>query len=181
MINKLHDSNKENMTPSSVTSMSNNNYLDNCTKIFKENRNKLLTEYERLDEDYFKLLRRKEELSSLILDKDSALLRDKAELEFLGDCLREIEGRIKNENEQSKTNASLERNMIQFEVVQNSSTSAEIKLKGDMSISGLNRNRNEYCIQSINHTQDDAVNEILEREYNKESDLVVLYAAFNII
>ena len=96
-IKNTSESNKENLTPLAMRNSISNLYTSNNPYIYNENSMKILSEQkdflslnmENSDSDYFRLIKKKEELTSLVMEKDSQIFKFKAELEYMLDDERE--------------------------------------------------------------------------------------------
>ena len=188
---QISDSNKENQTPSSYMSSAskfnqqnfyNENYLNNL----KEKKESLISIQEANDSQYFNLVKKREELASLVMEKDSALFKEKAELEYLSDILREKEDKrntiLENMNHNNVwiENQFISKNLCTMENGPNQSVI--IALKNDFTISGV-RQKDQIVCNKFNKTNvgNTNLNEILDKEFNNDNELIKLFAAYNIV
>lgn len=194
----VYDSNKENFTPSSYLSSSSKLlshqkiWNDNNLKNLRDKKENLLNSLEANDIEYYRLLKKKEELMYKVMERDSVLFKEKAELEYLNDILREKENKRNGvaQNTEGSANLWIENNFFNSEGFFNLDTqpgitnNIHIKLKNDLAIVGQKNREEILCTGIINtkmNTSNANTNEILDKEFNQDGELLMLYAAYNII
>jgi hypothetical protein len=193
-----YDSNKENYTPSSYLSSSSKllshqkMWNENNLKSFRDKKENLLNTLETNDIEYYRLLKKKEELMYKVMERDSILFKEKAELEYLNDILREKENKRNGvaQNAEGSSNLWIENNFLStknglFTIETNTGNTnhIHIKLKNDMAIVGQKNRDAISCTGLINtkkNTNNSNTNDILDKEFNQDQELLLLYAAFNI-
>jgi hypothetical protein len=193
----VYDSNKENYTPSSYLSSSSKllshqkMWNDNNLKLLRDKKEDLMNSLETNDAEYYRLLKKKEELMYKVMERDSILFKEKAELEYMNDILREKENRKDSiaQNVGGSANLWLENyylseNLFNLDSHIGNTNQIQIKLKNDLSVLGHKNRDGIICtgvIKTNSNTSSANTNEILEKEFNQDPELLMLYAAFNIV
>lgn len=189
------DSNKENFTPSSYLS-SNSKMLshqkmwtDNNLKHLRTRKEDLLNLLDTNDTEYYRLLKKKEDLMYKVMERDSILFKEKAELEYMNDIMRERENRkigvTKNSDECG--NIWLENYLLSenfFTIETGNSNQIHIKLNNDLALVGKKGKEGITCTGLINtkmSTGNSNINEILHKEFDHDQELLMLYAAYNVV
>lgn len=184
------ESNKENMTPTSHLSSSSkllNQYyaFESNIKNLKEHKDELINEMGVNENEYYKQFKKKEDLSHLVIEKDTILFKETSEINELNDLLWEKEQRtnslLDNLNHTNQTiETTLVNNIFNMEV---SSNSIKLRLSNDINIIGMKDSKGAYVFNKIicENKSNMNMNEILEKEYNQDPELMMLYAGFNII
>jgi len=192
-----YDSNKENYTPSSYLSSSSKLLShqkmrnENNIKLLRDKKENLLNSLEHSDAEYYRLLKKREELTYKVMERDSILFKEKAELEYMNDILKEKENKRNSisQNYGGSANLWLENfylseNLFHVERQSANTNQIHIKLKNDLSVVGQKNRDGFTCtgvIKTNNSTSSTNTNEILDKEFNQDPELLMLYAAYNII
>ena len=125
------------------------------------------------------------------MDIDSLLFKEKADLEKLNDEFREKETKriaVIN-NSESYGNIWLENYLLSenFFTLENQSANTnqiQIKLKNELAIVGK-RGREGSTSNGLITTKSNAstanLNEIFDKEFNQDAEMLMLYAAYNIV
>jgi hypothetical protein len=193
----IYDSNKENYTPSSYLSSSSKLLShqkmrnENNIKLLRDKKENLLNLLETSDADYYRLLKKREELTYKVMERDSILFKEKAELEYMNDILKEKENKRNSifQNYEGSANLWLENfylseNLFNVEKQSANTNQIHVKLKNDLSVVGQKNRDGITCtavIKTNNSTSSTNTNEILDKEFNQDPELLMLYAAYNII
>ena len=187
------EANKENMTPTSLISSTSKfysnqkYYAENTMKLMREKVDDISTQMEMNEVKYFKLLKNKEELSMLLFEKDNEAFKEKAEIEYLNDIIREKESNKKSLSDNLENHANiyldlnvLANNFLFQENIPNENT-AKIKLKNGFNVIG-DKNRDGIIISKIvsDSPANGNINSIFEKEFSQDPELLKLFAAYNI-
>lgn len=186
----LNDTNKEYMTPSSYLNSNSkyshaNYYSENNIKFLRDKKDSLLSTQETCDSEYYKKLKIKDDLLNLKIEKENFLLKEKAEIDYLNIVLKdkeqqkyEIESNLNLKNVQFQE--KILSNIFELENVNN--TNIQIKLKNDLSVFGKRITKEAFQVLTIGTCKGNAsTDEILDKEYKEDPDLMTLWAAYNII
>jgi len=183
-LKKITESNKENLTPSSFLSSASKFaiYDENNLKLLKEKKENLISQAESNDEERFKLIRRKEELINMVMEKEGILYREKAESEYLNDILREKENSknrlIENLNE---TNTLLSDYICSnLCVIESQDTNLNLHIQNDFAINAK-KGKEEYTFNKVYKKNLPSLNEILDKESKENYESIKLFTAYNII
>jgi len=190
--NKISDSNKENMTPSSYISSNSKvssfpiSFTENNIKSIRDKKEATITQMEMAEAHHNKLLSEKEELSFLVVEKDSILFKEKSELEYLSDILKDRDNK-KNyiKEEVNSIKVFIENEIISqglFNTERLTDNKIVVKLHNDYMINGIKDNNNVAFngFFKSNSGQSNISNEIFEREYYNRPQLLKYFAAYNI-
>lgn len=187
----ISDSNKENMTPSSRFSSSSkmlSMFNENNLKSLREKKENVIESMEVSQDDYFRLLKEKEQLEFIVAEKEAAITKEKGELEYLNNMLRlkeEQKSKISEKTEEANRwleNEFISKNM--FETVDNlPGNKIIVKLKNDVCLVGVKDKDSVNCqgVYKINQGNlQSNINEIYEREFANDANSLMYFAAFNI-
>lgn len=186
---KLTDSNKENWTPSSYsTRQSINNFQENNLKLLREKKDAVISTMEENAPVHFKLLKEKEDLSYQVLQKDCQLFKEKTDLEYLNNLLREKEIKMNNALQSSVNcdhswmeNEFISHNIFQFTLDGGNSNKVSLKLKNDIIMTGV-KERENATLTGIykNEHGNTGANDIYDKSFNSDPKCMKYFAAFNI-
>jgi len=193
-IKNTSESNKENLTPLAMRNSISNLYTSNNPYIYNENSMKILSEQkdflslnmENSDSDYFRLIKKKEELTSLVMEKDSQIFKFKAELEYMLDDEREkISKKTQLEENSNHSNIFLENEIISKNIGQvqiNNKSDYFLSLKNEFLILGQ-RNREGINFNKFikNQQGSQVLNDHIEKTLATENENIKAFMAYNII
>ncbi len=191
MKKNLTDSNKENMTPSSYVSSASkiySYYNENNLKSLRDKKDLLINQMEICDIENFKLLKEKEELSCLAVEKDGLIFREKAELEYMNDILKEKEnkrnaiiGSVKCSKREIENEIS--NGIFNTDITGSGGNKIFIRLQNDYVITGT-KDRNDVYFNAFyrsNNINSNHSNDTLDKELNTNPQLIKYFAAYNIV
>jgi hypothetical protein len=189
-IKNTSDSNKENLTPlsmrNSVSKYNNNPYNENTLKILSEQKDFLSHHMENSDSDYFRLIKKKEELTSQVMEKDSQIFKLKADLEYVLDDEREkllMKNKLEENFNQGNLfieNEIISKNLGQLQI--SNKSDCIFSLKNDFLILGQRQRDGINFNKFIKNQQgSQSLNEYIEKTLPTENENIKAFMAYNII
>lgn len=186
---------KENITPSKFVLPNNDHSLINLNLNIKEISNKkkeLINILEVTEEQSIKLLNKKEELAYEIVIRDNQIFKEQAELDYIEMVSKGIENQKMMHDENSKLNNYSQLNTYlsllyednnSYNNNNNNNNQFKIKLKNNYYITYSKTQKDHFSLSGIYNDANNIgnLNEILEKNLEKDPDLMLYYANFNII
>lgn len=169
-----NDHNKENLTPSSNSKLT--NYFESNFNSLKEKSAMLITEMEK--NEYYKQLKYKDEKIFQLVEKDNLIFREKADEEYLKDMIKEKENKIKNIKEINNMPNIAKRNKFAGILFNKdlSNNAIRINLENEISVIAQKDLSGEYTVTKMLNDGYD----IYDQAYSQDPESMMYWAAYNI-
>ena len=154
--------------------------------MIQEKKEEALKQMQNIENDYYRMIRMKEELSFKLIELDNIYFKEKTELDNLSDIIKEKEINKQLISNKLKTNNNLIKdNLISMIIpnVINDDNNIQIKLKNDLIVLGNTNNNNEIIFNKLiinNQNIQNNLNEIYEKNNIQYPDANALFIAYNI-